>query len=547
MRSLVDYVREQRAVTRLGARRRELVLEHFRDEVGAVAHRAARAVRRPRERAVGNGAGAARARCAGNGIGNGRARSIPVRVQVQTTDDGIMLRLPDLAERSPSMRFSGSSADEAERRVLDEVGSTSLFGARFRMNAARALLLPRGNPRRRMPLWLQRLKALDLLQTVQEFPSFPILVETYRDVLQDAFDMPALATRARRPSERRDPRARRRGRSAVAVRGVAAVRIRDGLAVRRRHAARRAAGRVSVARPRAARRGDGRRGRRRRDHASVDEVLGASARHRAESSSARTPTSSRCSSIAPATSRSTSCASASPILTRWTRGDPLADLLASRASDWHRASRRRRRARGATTRLILTETFARYAAAFGWTLAPSCMLANDLVPRPAADVVPAALREPALSRGAARREILARWLTLSGPVSVDEIRARYDFPESWIAARLEEWQREGKLVRGFYGSDRSVRAMVLAPRARARPSPSTGAREATDHGRRSPGARGVPAALAASRSARSACGQRRCRRRDTISSPGSCVPPRRGSATICRPALGPTMRPRSRR
>jgi ATP-dependent Lhr-like helicase len=60
------------------------------------------------------------------------------------------------------------------------------------MNAARALLLPRGNPRRRMPLWLQRLKALDLLQAVQEFPSFPILVETYRDVLQDAFDMPAL-------------------------------------------------------------------------------------------------------------------------------------------------------------------------------------------------------------------------------------------------------------------------------------------------------------------------------------------------------------------
>jgi ATP-dependent Lhr-like helicase len=69
-----------------------------------------------------------------------------------------------------------------------------LFGARFRMNAARALLLPRGNPRRRMPLWLQRLKALDLLEAVREFPSFPILVETYRDVLQDAFDMTRAAT-----------------------------------------------------------------------------------------------------------------------------------------------------------------------------------------------------------------------------------------------------------------------------------------------------------------------------------------------------------------
>src|SRR5580765_3017340 len=60
------------------------------------------------------------------------------------------------------------------------------------MNAARVLLLPRGNPRRRMPLWLQRLKSLDMLQTVRQFPSFPILVETYREVLQDAFDMPGL-------------------------------------------------------------------------------------------------------------------------------------------------------------------------------------------------------------------------------------------------------------------------------------------------------------------------------------------------------------------
>jgi ATP-dependent Lhr-like helicase len=61
-----------------------------------------------------------------------------------------------------------------------------------------------------------------------------------------------------------------------------------------------------------------------------------------------------------------------------------------------------------------------------------------------------------LSAGAARREILARWLTVSGPVSMAEIRARYDFPEPWVARRLDEWQREGKLVRGFYGPDRTV-------------------------------------------------------------------------------------------
>src|SRR5206468_8979254 len=113
-------------------------------------------------------------------------------VQVQTTDDGIMLRLPDLGTIAPLSVLLGMSAAEASHLVMEEVGSTWLFGARFRMNAARALLLPRGNPRRRMPLWLQRLKALDLLQAVSEYPSFPIVVETYRDVLQDAFDMTTL-------------------------------------------------------------------------------------------------------------------------------------------------------------------------------------------------------------------------------------------------------------------------------------------------------------------------------------------------------------------
>src|SRR5437762_9426966 len=93
---------------------------------------------------------------------------------------------------TPVQSLLGLSGTEAEQLVMEEVGSTSLFGARFRMNAARALLLPRGNAKRRMPLWLQRLKSLDLLQAVQEYPSFPIVVETYREVLQDAFDMPGL-------------------------------------------------------------------------------------------------------------------------------------------------------------------------------------------------------------------------------------------------------------------------------------------------------------------------------------------------------------------
>src|SRR5687767_4273466 len=179
--TLSQYVGAQRAATAVVPDDRNIVVEHFRDETGSV-------------RVVFHAAFGGRVNAPWGMALAQRARDSlqGSEVQVQTTDDGVMLRMPDLGGPTPIAGLLGLSAAEAEQLVMEEVGSTSLFGARFRMNAARALLLPRGNPRRRMPLWLQRLKALDLLQTVRQFPSFPILVETYRDVLQDAFDMDGL-------------------------------------------------------------------------------------------------------------------------------------------------------------------------------------------------------------------------------------------------------------------------------------------------------------------------------------------------------------------
>ncbi|HXL87098.1 MAG TPA: DEAD/DEAH box helicase, partial [Gemmatimonadaceae bacterium] len=179
--SLVKYIASQRAATGIVPDDKNIVIEQFRDETGAV-RIVIHAAFGGRINAPWGMALAQRVREAINNTD----------LQVQTTDDGIMLRLPDLGMTTPVEALLGLSGAEAEQLVMEEVGSTSLFGARFRMNAARALLLPRGNPRRRMPLWLQRLKSLDLLQTVRQFPSFPILVETYREVLQDAFDMDGL-------------------------------------------------------------------------------------------------------------------------------------------------------------------------------------------------------------------------------------------------------------------------------------------------------------------------------------------------------------------
>ena len=83
--------------------------------------------------------------------------------------------------------------DEMEELVITELGGTALFGARFRENAARALLIPRRRPGQRTPLWQQRLKAQGLLQVARRYADFPVVLETYRECLQDVFDLPALS------------------------------------------------------------------------------------------------------------------------------------------------------------------------------------------------------------------------------------------------------------------------------------------------------------------------------------------------------------------
>jgi ATP-dependent Lhr-like helicase len=113
-------------------------------------------------------------------------------------------------------------------------------------------------------------------------------------------------------------------------------------------------------------------------------------------------------------------------------------------------------ASGSEERYFLVDAWARYAAAFGIDAVSSLRAGTALAPRPAADVVPAAISQVALTQRAARREILGRWLALAGPVSVDDVRARYDFDAKWIQRRLEDWERSGMLVQGVFGGDRAA-------------------------------------------------------------------------------------------
>jgi ATP-dependent Lhr-like helicase len=446
--SLVDYVHQQRVATGTVPDERQLIVEQFRDEMDSV--------RVVLHAPFGGRVNAPWAMALANRVREwlaeqGRkAREGPAfELQVQTTDDGIMLRLPNLREWLPLSVLRDMDSTEAERRVLDEVGSSSLFGARFRMNAARALLLPRGTARRRMPLWLQRLKALDLLQAVQEFPSFPILVETYRDVLQDAFDMPALKRVL-------DELAL----GSIAVRSVEtptpspfAASLQFGFVMDWLYAddAPRAEQRAALLSL---------------DRALLDEVMGTEGADESTIAVLETMLMRR-RGTAPG-SRARSADELAALIDRAgdvsidearervasieedRRGEPLEELLErGRAIEIDIPT-----GAGAVRRaIILTETYARYVAAFGVDAFATVRAGVALQETDARAIVPEALRTAAITTNAARRELLVRYISLAGAVSVDDVRARYDFDAQWITDRLDDWTRSGKLVRGTFGGD----------------------------------------------------------------------------------------------
>ncbi|WP_449594943.1 ATP-dependent helicase [Nonomuraea terrae] len=188
--NLLAYLREQREATGYVPDDRTLLVERFHDELGdwrVVIHSPYGArVHAPWALAI-----------------NRRLRErYGIDVQAVHSDDGIVLRIPDtLAE--PPTDVAAFDAEEIEQIVTEELGGSAMFASRFRECAGRALLLPRRTPGRRSPLWQQRQRAAHLLGVASQYASFPIVLETMRECLQDVFDVPGLVQLMRDVAARR--------------------------------------------------------------------------------------------------------------------------------------------------------------------------------------------------------------------------------------------------------------------------------------------------------------------------------------------------------
>ncbi|MGN6372416.1 MAG: DEAD/DEAH box helicase [Solirubrobacteraceae bacterium] len=207
-RNLIDYLREQQAATRVLPSDRTIVLERFRDEIGDW-------------RLCLLSPYGGRVHAAWSLAISAKIRELfGIDGEAIFSDDGVIVRLPDVDLDSPdgfaaeADRRSGDGVaahtdggpagapsdaelvglhpDEVQELIVSELGGSALFGARFRENAGRALLIPRAYPGRRTPLWQQRLKAQALLEVAHRHRDFPIVLETYRECLRDVLDVPGL-------------------------------------------------------------------------------------------------------------------------------------------------------------------------------------------------------------------------------------------------------------------------------------------------------------------------------------------------------------------
>lgn len=277
-----------------------------------------------------------------------------------------------------------------------------------------------------MPLWLQRLKSQDLLEAVREFPSFPILVETYRDVLQDAFDLPALRAVLRDIEEGR-----------ISIREVKteapspmAHSLQFGFVMDWMYAddtprAERAAALLSL------------------DTEMLGDLLGEAGDLQDEISSAL----SELLEIRRGTHPERRARTADELAILLDRagdltldelrarvsesaiGDPVDELTAARAVAVSIPA-----GTGTERRFVLVESLPRYLAAFEGLTVP--------------DTVAERFRKPSLMGAAARRDILARHLALAGPVTIDEVLQRYAFDATMVARQLDDWSARGKVVKG---------------------------------------------------------------------------------------------------
>lgn len=174
--SAQSFVKNQLAVTGALPDDRTILIEHFRDETGThqmMVHSVfGRPVNEPLAILVMEAA----------------KRLMNTNISYVADDDGFLLFPYD--DRPLPERLLYTLLPESARPILEAaLPATPLFNMAFRYNAARALMMG-VRKAGRQPLWVQRLRSAEMLDSLVRNNDHPLIRETRRECLEDYWDLP---------------------------------------------------------------------------------------------------------------------------------------------------------------------------------------------------------------------------------------------------------------------------------------------------------------------------------------------------------------------
>ncbi|MGP6293968.1 ATP-dependent helicase [Caldiplasma sukawensis] len=109
--------------------------------------------------------------------------------RITVTDDGFMITLEQKVDiRSAISLVNGYNFTDLVKR---SISNTTVFKERFRQCAARSFMILRRYKGHEVSTAIQQLRSDRLLRALEEIPDFPVIKETYREIMEDLMDVPA--------------------------------------------------------------------------------------------------------------------------------------------------------------------------------------------------------------------------------------------------------------------------------------------------------------------------------------------------------------------
>jgi ATP-dependent Lhr-like helicase len=179
-RSIYEYFREQRMVIEELPSDKLIIVEHFHNELG---HQQI-VIHSPFSIRVNDPWAMAFCRAIQEKHG--------FRPQDATVDDGILLTIPQDNKLDPETIMSLVTSENIDILLEKAIFDSPLFLSRFRHNAVRSLMVLREYRGKKVPVWLQNMRANELLEACKDDEKFPLIIETFRECLNESLDVPNL-------------------------------------------------------------------------------------------------------------------------------------------------------------------------------------------------------------------------------------------------------------------------------------------------------------------------------------------------------------------